>query len=337
VRHPGRSAIAVGLAALLACSIAAPASAEENKPSKTAKKKPKQPDGEVDVISGAGHPEDRPPPRRPSIRPSKKDQVRWNPAWRPFEVGDYVATGLFLAGTFASLVIPPVEDRWTTVNDFDASVRDALRLEGYESRERARDASDILLLFSINQLLVDTFIVTWWGHDAGTVAYEMGLINVETIAVTSSINGLVSGFASRQRPYGNDDCEGERNTELVDCRGNKRYRSFFSGHSSMTFAIAGLTCMHHAHLPLYGGGAADALACVLSFGVAAGTATLRVVGDQHFASDVLVGAGFGTLTGTLVPWLLHYRTGQMPEKPKPGEISFSIAPTAGGAVVSGGF
>lgn len=309
--------------------------ATTKKPRKPPAPKPK-PKGEVDVISGAGHPE-RPPERRASLRPSAPDQVRWNPAWRPFELFDYVSTGLLLTGTFASLALPTVADRWTTVNDFDASVREGLRLDGFEARERARDASDILLVFSVNQLLVDTLIVTWWGHDAGTVAYEMGLMNVQALAFNSAINGLVAGLASRERPYGVDDCVGANETELLDCRTNKRYRSFFSGHSSTTFAIAGLTCMHHAHLPLYGGGAVDALACIASFGVAAGTATLRVVSDQHYASDVLVGAAFGTLSGTLIPWLLHYRTGQMPEPPKPGEVSLQLMPTPTGAHLTGAF
>ena len=39
---------------------------------------------------------------------------------------------------------------------------------------------------------------------------------------------------------------------------------------------------------------------------AAAVGTLRIVGDQHYASDVLLGAGIGTMSGLGIPWLLHY-------------------------------
>jgi membrane-associated phospholipid phosphatase len=291
---------------------------------------------DIDVVTGAGVFES-PPPRRPSLTPSPEDKVVWNPAWRPFELVDYVSTGVFLAGSFAVLAIPPTEDRWLVINDLDAEVRKVLRPEGQDGRDAARDASDILLMFAVNQILVDTFIVTWWGHDAGSVAYQMALINVQALGFNAAINGLVSGLASRQRPYGPDECVGEANTELDDCRSNKRYRSFFSGHTSTTFTVAGLTCLHHAYLPLYGNPALDALACVASIGVANATGIMRIVADVHWASDVIVGAAMGTVSGTLVPWLLHYRTGQMPEPPKPGEVSVQLVPTPAGAHLSGAF
>jgi membrane-associated phospholipid phosphatase len=312
----------------------APPAAKKHRPPKHRGKKPRG--DEVDVVTAAGAVEG-PPPRRATFTPSKGDRVAWNPAWRPFELFDYVSTGIFLAGSFATLAIPPTEGQWVEANDFDKEVRLLMRGEDDSERERARDASDILLIFSINQILVDTFIVTWWGHDAGTVAYEMALMNVQTLAFNSAINGLVSGLTSRQRPYVEELCQGESDTELEDCRSSKRYRSFYSGHTSTTFAIAGLTCMHHAHLPLYGSAAADALACVTSLGVAGATGVTRIVGDQHYASDVLLGAGIGALSGTLMPYFLHYRTGDMPERPKPGEVSIEVLPTPTGLFVSGGF
>jgi membrane-associated phospholipid phosphatase len=67
--------------------------------------------------------------------------------------------------------------------------------------------------------------------------------------------------------------------------------------------------MHHAYVPLYGGGVLDALACVGALGVATSTALMRVATDVHYVSDVMMGAAMGSAAGLLIPWLLHYRYG----------------------------
>lgn len=328
LRRLGLAGTIVGIVAL-----AHVASAQEPAPKPAGV--PADDDG-VDVITAAGV-DEGPPLRQPSITPQGPSyEVRWDPRWKKFELGNYIGTGIMLAATLGSLAIPPTEDRWTQTNSFDVSVRNALKLDTLSGQLTARDASDILLLLSTNLLLVDTLIVTWWGHDAGEVAWEMALMSVEALAFNNAINGLVAAFASRERPY-RDRCVGENATELADCRQSKRYRSFFSGHSSTTFAVAGLTCMHHAHLPLYGGGLPDVLVCASAFGVAASTAVLRVVGDQHWGSDILVGAGFGTFSGLFLPWFLHYRTGDLPEKPKADEVSMQLLPTPTGAQLTGTF
>ncbi|WP_437677334.1 phosphatase PAP2 family protein [Sorangium sp. So ce131] len=241
----------------------------------------------------------RPPPAR---------QVAWDPRWPRFRVGEYVATGVVAATAFATLAIPPVEGRWTGVSGFDRSAREVMRIGSDRNREFARDASDLLLVLTTNHLAVDALLVAWWGHGRGSVAWQLAMIDIETLALNAAVNGVVAGFASRERPY-RAQCGGPEELQDRDCRGSKRYRSFYSGHSSTAFTAAGLTCSHHARLPLYGGGAADALACGASLATAAAVATLRVVSDQHFATDALTGAALGTLTGFGVPWLLHYRGG----------------------------
>lgn len=294
-------------------------------------------DAGVDVITAAGV-NKGPPERKPSIKSERPElQVVWDPGWKRFELGNYIGSGIMAAATIGSLAIPPSEGRWQQTNSFDVRARNALRFDNETGRNAARDASDIMLAASTNLLLVDTLIVAWWGHDAGDAAWEMALMSVEALLFNNAINGLVAAFASRERPYGAELCVGKDDEELTECTSSKRYRSFFSGHSSTTFAVAGLTCMHHSHLPLYGGGLPDILACASAFGVAAGTATLRVVADQHWTSDVLLGAAFGTFSGTFIPWVLHYRTGDLPDAPDPDAISIQVVPTPTGAYVTGAF
>jgi len=268
--------------------------------------------------------------------PDSESEVRWNPRWSKFGLENYITTGSAIGVAFATLAIPPVEDRWRTENDFDNEMRSALRSDTLIGRNHARDASDVLLTVSINQLLLDTLVVSWWAHDQLEVATQMALIDVETIAINSAINGLVASIASRERPY-RDQCVGDNATELLDCRSSKRYRSYYSGHTSTAFAVAGLTCMHHYHLPLYGGGAPDALVCAGSYLAAGATGLMRIVADQHWTSDVVTGAALGTATGLLVPYMMHYRTGDMPAVAELSALNLRLAPTPSGAYLLGQF
>ncbi|HEV8549343.1 MAG TPA: phosphatase PAP2 family protein, partial [Polyangiaceae bacterium] len=85
--------------------------------------------------------------------------------------------------------------------------------------------------------------------------------------------------------------------------------SFMSGHTTIAFTGAGLICAHHQHLPLYGGGAPDLLACIAALGAATTAGAMRVAADKHYATDVLLGMGVGLFAGYGLPNLLHYGAG----------------------------
>src|SRR5207253_5621614 len=51
---------------------------------------------------------------------------------------------------------------------------------------------------------------------------------------------------------------------------------FYSGHAAATATSAGLTCAHHQHLPLYGGGLADLVPCLVMSGVSIVTGISRI-------------------------------------------------------------
>jgi hypothetical protein len=65
-------------------------------------------------------------------------------------------------------------------------------------------------------------------------------------------------------------------------------------------------------LPLYGGGPWDMAACIESIALATATGMFRIVGDRHYATDVLFGAAIGFSIGYIYPWLFHYRYGSDP-------------------------
>jgi membrane-associated phospholipid phosphatase len=247
-----------------------------------------------------------PAPPQPDTAAPK---VAWDPDWPRFRIAEYFATGIFAGISFAALAIPDDDGRWTSRNGFDDGVRDAMRFENKRARYAAGDASDLTLTLSLNHLLIDSVVVAWWGHGRTSVAGQMTLINFETIAFTTAVTSLIKSITARERPYFRECSTDRELAALDDCESVDRYRSFFSGHTSTAFAAAGLTCMHHAHLPLYGGGVNDALACIVGVAIATSTGALRIASDNHYASDVLGGAAIGLASGLGLPWLLHYRGG----------------------------
>lgn len=266
--------------------------------------------------------------------------MRWDETWPKFRTLEYVVTGVMGVTVFAAIAIPPDPTRWRDVTSFDSEARNIFRAGTAGGRHTANDASDLILAVMVNQLVVDAALVAWWGHDRPSVAAQMILIDLETVAITGGIQALVSGLSSRWRPF-RETCTGPVEQQSRDCRDTKQYRSFFSGHTSGAFAVAGLMCMHHAYLPLYGGGTREKLTCAGAYAAAATVGMLRVVADQHFMSDVLTGAAIGTITGLSLPWLLHYRGGApaLGSSGQPGKsaVSFRIAPTPLGVWATGEF
>jgi membrane-associated phospholipid phosphatase len=320
----------------VAATATAAASAAPSSPP-VAKKSPQADSGIAGPVERAHHfHAERPPPSAFNPRAMK---VRWDESWPKFRLGEYITTGLAGALVFAARAIPSQPDNWRDVSAFDAKARSAIRLGTPGARNTADDASDLVLALMVNQLVIDATLVAWWGHDRPSVGYEMMLIDLEALAVTGSLQALVSTAVSRWRPY-RDSCVGPKEDQPYDCQSNSQYTSFWSGHTSGAFTVAGLMCMHHAHLPLYGGGMREVLTCAGSFAAAATVGYLRMAADQHFLTDVLVGAAIGTMSGLGIPWLLHYRGGAKPRaasQARASQVSLRVLPTPMGLAASGEF
>jgi membrane-associated phospholipid phosphatase len=210
-----------------------------------------------------------------------------------------------------------------------------LRLPTSEGRYIARDASDVILSLEATwPFFVDALITTWWYRGSPDAAAQMALVNGEALAIVTAVQGVTNTMASRERPYGRICGTDEQPGSTIDCEGNVRYRSFFSGHAAFTFMSAGLICVHHQKLDLLRG-IGDELACVAAYSGAAATATLRVMGDMHYVSDVAVGATVGTLVGLAVP-LMHYRRIHLAPKDRTG-ADWRIMPVGAGVGVGGTF
>jgi len=279
-------------------------------------------------------------------KPSKP--IKWDPEWPRFSTADWIITGTGGAIAVASAIIPPLKKHSLGGGIlFDDAARNALRLPTSEGRYVARDASDVILSLEATwPFFVDALITTWWYHGSPDAAAQMALVDGEALAIVTAVQGATNTIVSRERPYGQTCGTPELPSRTNDCEGSVRDRSFFSGHSAFTFMSAGLICVHHMKLDLMEG-IGDEVSCVTAYAGAAATATLRVMGDMHYASDVAVGAAVGTLVGVAVP-LLHYRRVNLPpvEGPRgaPGApvekkaaIDWQLIPVGAGLGVGGVF
>lgn len=150
-----------------------------------------------------------------------------------------------------------------------------------------------------------------WGTDV--------VVLLETFAVTYASTNVVKFALRRPRPYSY-----EQGSEVGDPTENDARLSFFSGHASMSFAMAtSYASLFQARHPR---SRWVAPVWVLGMSLASVTAVARVEAGKHFWTDVIVGAAVGTGIGLLVPALHRNRVlGQ--------RVGLSLAPTRRGSLL----
>jgi membrane-associated phospholipid phosphatase len=196
-----------------------------------------------------------------------------------FVAGDAVLA----AGFIAAAVAAAPADKWFT----------------RQLQDEARQA---------NRLLSRGFTVgRHWGNPgtliagAGIYAYgtaignrrvqDLGLHSAGAVILANVITGGIKVVAGRARPH--VDTANARDFQLFRGIRDDAYRAFPSGHATAAFAFASVVTAETSHWwP-------DARWPVglLTYGTATVTAVSRIYNAQHWASDVLVGAAIGTVTG----------------------------------------
>jgi membrane-associated phospholipid phosphatase len=146
------------------------------------------------------------------------------------------------------------------------------------------------------------------------VAWQLAVIDLQSFGVAGLVSLGAEHFVGRARPYtlscnANGQVLDEHGHVLQTCGTGNDFRSFYSGHAALVSTTASLVCLHHQHLPLFGGGFADLAPCLAMIGIAAATGVLRIVYDEHWASDVIVGWADGVLSGYVLPSLMHFGFG----------------------------
>jgi len=268
---------------------------------------------------------------------SGHDSIDWRPkreVW--YSTTDFVVTGLSAAVVIGAAIARPRPTHWRGGILFDEDVRDALRVQNIYGRYATRDASDVgVSLMSTWPFLVDGLITAWWYRGRADIARNMSIVGAEAFAVAAALQGIANDVGSRERPFGRN-CGKDIPADSVDCDGNVRYRSFFSGHTTLSFVSAGLLCTNHLMIGLLGK-EGDRATCVGGIAVGVMSSVFRVMSDMHYATDVAVGALVGGAAGVVVP-LLHYKAPESKDPtPSLGIRDMRLAPVGQGVGVMGTF
>ena len=191
---------------------------------------------------------------------------------------------------------------------FDDAVRGAMRLSSPSARRTARTVGDWPYYAAGALPLLADPLVAWLSHDDSKAALNLELMALEAFSYAGLLSFVSTRISERERP---DTTECLRQQPSgVSCE--RDTEAFWSGHTSIVAASAGVVCANHQFMALWGNRAADAGACALAGSAALVTATSRVMADRHYATDVLLGLGLGFGIGYGVPALLHYRRSRAP-------------------------
>jgi len=240
-----------------------------------------------------------PPPAPPS------SGLHWNDEWPRFRPAEYVVTGVLGPGAIAEYIWLEGQGspHWVGGILFDDAVRNALRLRNPGALAASWTAADVVgVSAAVITVGIDSLLVPL-ARGSPDVALQLTLTGFEAYALSSIVSITLYDTVGRARPsYA--DCQKNPNFS-ADCN-LAVYDSFPSGHTNEAFTAAGLSCAHHAHVPLYGSRTLDTLACVRDVMLGAADGVLRIMGDRHYATDVLTGAAIGFGFGFGVPALLRY-------------------------------
>jgi membrane-associated phospholipid phosphatase len=189
------------------------------------------------------------------------------------EIGGVVAGALGIGvSEYYKAEIVAKEPRWTTPPGIDESVRSGLK---WSNTGLAKTFSDVMLFGVMPAVAFTSPLAT--NHEYGRAALTVG----EAVVITGVITQVTKFSVARARPfayYSNDYSSPDSKL------------SFFSGHTSYSFAMALSSAMLMAESYPGQSGAIYATALAL----AALPGYLRIAADKHYLTDVLVGALIGS-------------------------------------------
>lgn len=216
---------------------------------------------------------------------------------------------------------PKTSCRWCASNSFDASIRRSLRADNPRPPALISHALSVgaIPVLGLTSLIAPAGLDGHWHR-----GLEDTWIVVNTFGVTTAIGEAIKHLVARERPAFH--YEAETATEFATYP-SERNKSFFSLDTAWAFAIASSSTTlaflrGYSTAPYVGiGGGLMAI----------GAGTLRIVGDAHWATDVLTGAAVGTVVGIGMPLILHGRRERAASEVSP---AVSVAPLTQGSGIS---
>ncbi len=195
-------------------------------------------------------------------------------------------TGLLGAGgsAIATVVAYPL----------DVRVAKAFRRDGPQGSKLLRESASVFNGVGEPGVLVASVAMYGLGRVAGKPRLTaIGAHATEAIVISGVTTMVIKIVAGRQRPY--VKAGDHANFDLGGGRKGGR-TSLPSGHTTAAFAFASAvaTDLHHWRPDV------ARIATPLLYGGAAAAGAARIYDDRHWVSDVVLGAGIGTIVGRLV-------------------------------------
>jgi membrane-associated phospholipid phosphatase len=243
--------------------------------------------------------------------------VEWSDHWPRVKWWEVVAALSLTVGDteFEDHVPLPSHATWTQPILFDSWARNVFRGRTASIQEFASTSTNIMYMGgALVPFVVDDYFGAASLHQNADVAWQLAAIDFQSFGIAGLVSLAAEHAVGRSRPYTEScDAHGQvldsQGHVLQTCGTGNDFRSFYSGHATATATTAGLVCVHHQHLPLFGGGVADLAPCLVMIAVSAATGMLRLVYDEHWASDVMIGWADGVLSGYVLPSLMHFGFG----------------------------
>lgn len=188
---------------------------------------------------------------------------------------------------------------------FDDQVRAWLRVKDETKHETIRLISDVLQISLIAAPFADSGRRYLNNNISGETFLKQSLIDAQSFVLAMSIILASKTFVGRLRPK-TPPCAG--GDDDLSCASSALRKSFISGHTTASFTGAGLLCTRQASNSKTKIHWSEKWICPSALAIASGVGLMRIMSDDHYATDVLAGAAVGLLSGYLLPRLL-YETG----------------------------
>lgn len=208
---------------------------------------------------------------------------------------DGVVTGALAASTITLYLLndqlAPLQCRWCVPGTIDGNLSKSIAW----SNPQAADTLSTAMVVAIPVGVMGFGLIQAYRFDDPAAGWSDVLLITQATSLAMLVTAVVKPSVGRARPYvwqGNPDLYSNPYDANL---------SFFSNHTAFVFAVvvSGSTLFFMQDMP--------GAPWVLGVGLAAAafTSYLRLAADKHYLSDVLVGAGVGSLIGWAVPYLFH--------------------------------
>jgi membrane-associated phospholipid phosphatase len=219
--------------------------------------------------------------------------LRWDP------VLDLTVT---LGGATAWIVseslkgsLAPSDCHWCNVDAVDARARETLI---WPDTARANALSNVAGFALMPLAAIGSDVVAAAHEGALHNVPEDALLIAEATMIAADVNQLTKLLVGRERPFVHALT---RDQKAITPQPSDNNLSFFSGHTTEAFALA----VASGTIGTMRGYRWAPLAWPVGGAVAAMTAYLRIAADEHWLTDVVVGAVVGAGIGFAVPYLFH--------------------------------